>query len=81
MDTGEQSTETSDEYRNLLSVLRNASQEADACSGYIFDAEAAGEHKLAGFFREVQRMQTTIAARTGQMIEWRMKTYDRPALG
>ncbi len=37
-----------DEYRNLARALRNAQREAEACAGYILEAETAGDKQLAG---------------------------------
>ncbi len=63
MDPGEQTTGTSDEYYNLISVLYYALKDAQSCDGYALDAEAAGDEWLAGFFREAQAMQTGLAER------------------
>lgn len=61
MDGGEPGG-TRDE-RNLKRVLHNASREADMCAGYALDAEATGNERLAGFFREVQGTHARIARR------------------
>ena len=54
--------------RNLARVLNNALREADACGGYALDAEAAGNERLAGFFRDVQETYTSVAGRAEEML-------------
>jgi phage shock protein A len=54
--------------RNLARMLNNALQEADACGGYALDAEAAGNERLAGFFRDVQETYTSVAGRAEKML-------------
>jgi len=68
MEAGEQVTRIKDEYRNLVRVLNNALQEADSCAGYAIEAEAAGDSRLADFFREVQKMHASIVERTEEML-------------
>ena len=63
----ERSTEPDYEERNLVSVLRNALREADACAGYA--QEAAGNDRLAGFFREAQKTNAEIAERAREMLD------------
>lgn len=57
----EQTTGTRDEHYNLISVLYHALNGADTCERYALDAEAAGDERLAAFFRETQSLQTGIA--------------------
>jgi hypothetical protein len=57
-------TRIEDERHGLERVLDNALREAEACAGYALDAEAAGDARLAGFFREVCATHERIAGRT-----------------
>jgi hypothetical protein len=68
MDPGEQITGTRDEHYNLISVLYHALQGADTCSGYALDAEAAGEERLAAFFREAGVMHSQLADRAKGLL-------------
>ncbi len=67
-DYGERSTGTRDEHYNLVSVLYHALNGADTCDHYAMDAEAAGDERLAGFFRETQELQTEVAERAKEML-------------
>ena len=67
-DYGERTTGTRDEHYNLVSVLYHALQSADTCDHYAMDAEAAGDERLAGFFRETQSIQTQVAERAKEML-------------
>jgi hypothetical protein len=49
-------------------VLDNALREAEACAGYALDAEAVGDERLAGFFREVQAAHERIPERAENML-------------
>ena len=68
--------------RNLAMVLNNALQEADACGGYALEAEAAGNERLADFFRDVQEKYASIAGRAEKMLgdggEGRLPASVRP---
>jgi hypothetical protein len=68
VDPGEQTTGTRDEHYNLISVLYHALQGADTCNTYALDAEAAGDERLVGFFREAGMMQAQIAERAKGML-------------
>src|SRR5829696_7158438 len=68
MDYGEQTTGTTDEHYNLISVLYHALNGADTCDRYAADAEVAGDERLAAFFRETQTMQTQVAERAKGML-------------
>src|SRR5829696_3029546 len=68
MDPGEQTTGTRDEHYDLVSVLYHALQGADTCNVYALDAEAAGDDRLATFFREASVMQTQLAERAKGML-------------
>lgn len=68
MDPGEQTMGTRDEHYDLVSVLYHALQGADTCSVYALDAEAAGDERLAAFFREASVMQTQLAERAKGML-------------
>jgi hypothetical protein len=63
MDPGEQITGTRDEHFDLISTLYHALQGAENCNTYALDAEAAGDQRLAAFFREAGVMQTQLAER------------------
>ena len=65
---------------NLARVLNNALREADACDGYALEAEAAGNERLAGFFRDVQETYTSVAGQAEQMLggEGRLPAGIRP---
>ena len=54
--------------RNLSMVLNNALREADACGGYALEAEAAGNERLADFFRDVQETYASVAAQAEKML-------------
>ena len=58
MDPDEQTTGTRDEHYNLISVLYHALHGAENCNTYALDAEAAGDKRLAEFFREAGVMQS-----------------------
>lgn len=47
--------------QNLARLLHNALREAGTRAGYALDAEAAGDKRLAGFFREAQKTYTNVA--------------------
>jgi len=68
MDAGEQTTGTRDEHYNLISVLYHALHGAETIEAYILDAEAAGDERLASFFREAQAMQRQLAERAKGML-------------
>ncbi len=68
MDPGEQTTGTRDEHYDLVSVLYHALQGADTCNVYALDAEAAGDERLAAFFREASVVQTQLADRAKGML-------------
>ena len=68
MNPGEQTTGTRDEHYDLVSVLYHALQGADTCNVYALDAEAAGDERLAAFFREASVMQTQLAERAEGML-------------
>src|ERR671921_2409234 len=68
MDPGEQTTGTRDEHYDLVSVLYHALQGADTCNVYALDAEAAGDERLAAFFREAGVMQTQLAERAKGLL-------------
>ena len=68
MDPGEQTTGTRDEHYNLVSVLYHALHGAETTEAYILDAEAAGDERLADFFREAQATQRELAERAKGML-------------
>ena len=67
-DYGERTTGTRDEHYNLVSVLYHALQSADTCNHYAMDAQAAGDERLAAFFRETQDIQTQVAERAKELL-------------
>jgi hypothetical protein len=54
--------------RNLARVLNDALREAEACGGYALEAEAAGNERLAGFFRDVQETYTSVAGQAEKLL-------------
>ena len=68
MDAGERTTGTSDEHYNLIAVLYHALQGAETIEEYILDAEAAGDERLADFFRGAQDTYRRMAERTKAML-------------
>jgi hypothetical protein len=68
MDAGERTTGTRDEIYNLVSVLYHALHGAENCEIYVVDAEAAGDARLAGFFREAQETQRQLAERAKELL-------------
>ncbi|HKZ27726.1 MAG TPA: hypothetical protein VJ086_07525 [Rubrobacteraceae bacterium] len=68
MNAHERGTRIEDERHGLERVLDNALREAEACAGYALDAEAVGDERLAGFFREVQAAHERIAERGEDML-------------
>ena len=68
MDFGEQTTGTRDEHYNLVSVLYHALHGAENCDTYLLDAEAAGDDRLAAFFRETQAAQMETAERAKELL-------------
>ena len=68
MDAGERTTGTHDEQFNLISVLYHALHGAENCEIYAVDAEAAGDARLAGFFREAQETQRQLAERAKELL-------------
>ncbi|MDQ3285556.1 MAG: hypothetical protein M3P92_07635 [Actinomycetota bacterium] len=61
-------TDVGSDERKLGRVLRVALREADACGGYALEAEAAGNERLASFFRGVQETYTSVAGRAERML-------------
>ena len=68
MDFGEQTTGTRDEHYNLVSVLYHALHGAENCERYVLDAEAAGDERLAAFFRVAQAAQMETAERAKGLL-------------
>ena len=68
MDAGGQTTGTRDEHYNLISVLYHALHGAETIEEYILDAEAAGDERLADFFREAQAMHMEVAKRAKMLL-------------
>jgi len=68
MDFGEQITGTRDEHYALVSVLYHALHGAENCERYVLDAEAAGDDRVAAFFRETQAAQMETAERAKELL-------------
>ena len=68
MDYGQMATGTRDEHYNLVSVLYHAWHGADNCDHYALDAEAAGDERLAAFFREAQGTQMLLAEGAKELL-------------
>ena len=54
--------------RNLARLIDNALREAEACGGYALEAEASGNERLAGFFRDMQETYSSIAGRAEKTL-------------
>jgi hypothetical protein len=65
---GERTTGTRDEHYDLIAVLYHALHGADNCDHYALDAEAAGNERLAAFFREAQGAQMLLAERAKELL-------------
>jgi len=68
MDPGEQITGTRDEHYDVISVLYHVLKGAENCDTYALDAEAAGDERLASFFREAQETQIELAERAKERL-------------
>ena len=68
MNAHKRGTRIEDERHGFERVLHNALRETEACAGYALDAEAVGDERLAGFFREVQEAHERIAERAEDML-------------
>lgn len=68
MDADERTTGTRDEHYNLISVLYRALHGAETIEAYVLDAEAVGDERLAGFFREAQATQRELAERAKELL-------------
>ena len=68
MDPGEQTTGTRDEHYDLIGVLYHALHGAENCNAYVLDAEAAGDERLAAFFREAGVGQARLAERAKGLL-------------
>jgi hypothetical protein len=64
----EQITGTRDVHYNLVSVLYHALHGAENYNTYALDAEAAGDERLHGFFREAGVVQARIAERAKELL-------------
>ena len=59
---------TRDEHYNLVSALYHTLQGADTCNTYALDAEAAGDERLAAFFKEGRVAQVQLAERAKELL-------------
>ena len=69
MSIGERHAETKNENHSLARLLRNAQREADACAGYVLEAEVADDKRLAGFFQDVQALNESVAEQAERIGE------------
>jgi len=65
-----------DETYALVSVLYHALQGAETYTNYISDAERAGEHEIARFFRECQDQENRRALRAKQLLAMQLEEMD-----
>ena len=72
MSDGEQTTGTSDENYNLISILYHMLEGAETYEMYAEDAEDADDQELAGFFREVQNTNRQLAERAKDLLKQRL---------
>ena len=72
MSDGEQTTGTSDENYNLISILYHMLEGAETYELYAEDAEDADDQELAGFFREVQNTNRQLAERAKDLLKQRL---------
>jgi rubrerythrin len=72
MTDGEQTTGTSDENYNLISILYHMLDGAETYDLYAEDAEDADDQELASFFREVQNTNRQLAERAKELLKQRL---------
>lgn len=72
MNNGEETTGTSDENYNLISLLYHVLDGAETYEMYAEDAEDADDQELAGFFREVQNTNRQLAERAKELLKQRL---------
>jgi len=77
MEKVERMTGTRDVHYNLVSVLYHTLQGAETCVQYRADAEEAGDHELAQFFREVQEEDQRRANRAKALLQQRLSQGGR----
>ncbi len=68
----EQITSTCNEHYDLISVLYHMLEGAWKYDAYCKEAEKAGDHALAQFFREAQRDECARAARAKELLRERL---------
>src|SRR5215212_6020670 len=68
MEPGERTTGTRDEHYGLISVLYHALHGAETLEEYVLDAKAAGDERLAGFFREARTAHRRLAERAKGLL-------------
>lgn len=68
MSMGDRHTETRNEDHNLARLLRTTQREDEIYAGYVLEAEAAGDKRLAGFFQEVQTMHESVAEKAEAIL-------------
>ncbi len=64
-----QSTNTSNMYYNLVSVLYHSLQAAQTSASYIQDAQQSGNQQVAQFFQQVQQQANQQANQAKQLID------------
>jgi hypothetical protein len=73
MATNERSTGIKDEHYDVVSMLYHTLQGADTCTGYLQDAERAGDQDLVQFFREAQGTYRQLAERGKTLLRQRLR--------
>jgi rubrerythrin len=72
MTDGEQTTGTTDENYNLISILYHMLEGAETYELYAEDADEADDQELANFFREVQNTNRQLAERAKDLLKQRL---------
>jgi hypothetical protein len=72
----EQTTSTTDNTYNLVSVLYHALQGGATCLQYMQDARDKGDEELVQFFHDVQDCQRHLAGRAREMLKRRLNRGD-----
>ncbi len=67
-----QTTGTSDEHYDLVSVLYHALDVAETYEIYIEDAQEAGDQELVDFFRDIQNQNREVVVRAKELLKQRL---------
>jgi 4-diphosphocytidyl-2C-methyl-D-erythritol kinase len=68
----EQTTGTSDEHYDLVSVLYHALDVAETYDIYIEDAQEARDQELVDFFRDIQNQNREVVVRAKELLKQRL---------